>query len=90
MMRSASSHVAVRLTSRSSGRRSVTNSQRASITGSARGTTTVLIADARVPSTTIAPAAKAATRVSSTNMRRQPNDRPFSTVLAPEDGVGTP
>src|SRR5262245_29318112 len=62
MIRSASSHVCARRTRKSNGRRTVTNTHRASITGSARGTTTDLSAEAMVPSTTVAPAKKASTR----------------------------
>ena len=50
----------------SNGLRRATNTHRASSTGSARGTTTVLTAEARVAMTIVVPATKAKTRATAT------------------------
>ena len=83
MIRSAASQLAARRTRMSNGLRRDTNTPRASHTGSARGTTTVLTADASVARTTAAPETKANTRATATTERAS---LPTSVKLARDRG----
>src|SRR5688572_5227141 len=94
MSRSASSHRDFLRTRRSKILRTLTKTVWVRRVGSARGTTTVRIAEPRTPTTTAAPARKASTRAATTMAARYGSDRPVApfpervTQLALEELAG--